>query len=234
MHDSAVGRLLGVLVAPGRTFRSIAARPTWVAPLLAIVLVNLCVGLVAAPRIDYEDIFRQQVARSGREVPQEVMDKQVAMMTKNRTLLSVLQSIVAPLGVCLLTLGPWVAFRLLGSELTYLQALSVMLYSFMAQILAALLSLPVLLSRSTLGYADIRTGSFLKSNLASLIGSEETNHALYALFISLDLFSLWMLILLILGYREVARVSTAKAVTTMIVLWALVVGCKMGWAAVFG
>jgi len=234
MHDSAVGRLLGVLVAPGRTFRSIAERPTWVAPLLVTVLVTLCLGLMAAPRMDYDDIVKQQVVRSGRDVPQDLLDKQIDFLVKARTPLAVASAVVFPAVLCLLAIGPLVAFRLLGSELTYGQALSVVLHAWMAQVLAALLSIPVVLSRSTLGFADIRTGTFLKSNLASLIGTDEMSHAVYTFLVCLDVFSLWMWILLVLGYREVARVSLAKAATTMIVLWVVVVGCRVGWAAVFG
>jgi hypothetical protein len=234
MHDSAFGRLLGVLVAPGRTFRSIAGRPTWWAPLLAILLATACIGLIAAPRTDYEDIIRQQLARSGRDIPQEQLDRQIKVMEKMRTPLMAAQSVVLPLSLCVLTLFPWAAFKLLGSDLSYGKGLSVTLYSFMPQVVSALLSIPVILSRPSLGYEDIRTGSFLKANLAALIGNEEMSHALYALLASLDVFSLWTWALLALGYREAARVSPAKAVTTMLVFWVLFVSLKMGWAAAFG
>ena len=45
MKDSGWGRLLGVLVAPGETFRSIAERPTWLPPLLLLALLGAGAGL---------------------------------------------------------------------------------------------------------------------------------------------------------------------------------------------
>jgi len=234
MHDSGFGRLLGVLVAPGKTFRSIAERPTWWAALAVLMLSTLGVGLIAAPRVDYEDIIRQQIAKSGRDVPQEQLDRQIEFVKKARTPLVAVQVVATPIVIALLTLVPWVAFKLLGSEIDYGRSFAVTLHAAMPQVLSALLSIPVILSRPSLGYEDVRAGSFLKSNLAALVGTSDTKAPVYALLSSLDVFSLWTWALLFLGYREVAKVSTAKAATTIAVLWLVFVGVKVGWAALFG
>jgi len=233
MHDSAFGRLLGVLVSPGQTFRSIAARPTVWAALLVLVLCTLGVGLLAAPRIDYEDIIRKQVAKSGREVPQEQLDKQIEVTQKIRTPLTLAQVAFVPIFLCLVTLFPWVIFKLLGSEVDYVPSLSVTAHAWMPQVVSALLSIPVILSRPSLGYEDTRNG-FLKSNLGAFVSTPEMSAPLTAVLSSLDVFSLWTLILFILGFKEVAKVSMAKAAGTMIILWLLFVGIKVGFAAVFG
>jgi hypothetical protein len=232
--EIGLGRLAGVLVAPVKTFRSIAERPSWWAALAVIVLSSLAVGLIAAPRIDYEDIIRQQIAKSGREVPQEQLDKQIEFFKKARTPLLAAQAVVAPLFLALLTLIPWVAFKLLGSEIDYGRSLSVTAHASMPAVVAGLLSIPVILSRTSLGYEDVRSGSFLKSSLAALLGTPEMKAPVYSLLSSLDVFSLWTWALLFLGFREVAKVSTAKAAATIGVLWLLLVGAKVGWAALFG
>jgi hypothetical protein len=232
MHDSAFGRLLGVLVSPGQTFLSIAARPTVWAALLVVVLVSLGVGLLAAPRTDYEDIIRKQVAKSGRDVPQEQLDKQIEVMQKIRTPLTIAQVVLVPLFLCLLTLFPWVVFKLLGSEVDFVPSLSVTAHAWMPRVVMALLSIPVILSRPSLGY-EMRNG-LLKSNLGAFVSTPEMSAPLTAALSSLDVFSLWTLILFILGFKEVAKVSMAKAAGTMIVLWLVFVGITVGFAAVFG
>jgi hypothetical protein len=233
MHDSAFGRLLGVFVSPGQTFRSIAARPTVWAGLLVVVLVSLGVGLLVAPRLDYEDIIRKQMAKSGRDIPQEQLDKQIEVTKKIGTPLTIAQVALVPIFVCLLTLFPWVVFKLLGSEIDYVRSLSVSVHAWLPQVLSALLSIPVILSRPSLGYDDTRNG-FLKSNLGAFVSTPAMSAPLTAVLSSLDVFSLWTLILFILGFKEVAKVSMAKAAGTMIVLWLLLVGIKVGFAAVFG
>jgi hypothetical protein len=233
MHDSAFGRLLGALVSPGQTFRSISARPTFWAALLVLVLSTLGVGLLAAPRIDYEDIIRKQVAKSGRDVPQEQLDKQIEVTKKIRTPLIIAQVVFVPIFLCLLTLFPWVAFKLLGSEIDYVRSLAVTVHAWLPQVLSALLSIPVILSRPSLGYEDTRNG-FLKSNVGAFVSTADMSAPLTAVLSSLDVFSLWTLVLFILGFKEVAKVSMAKAAGTMIILWLLFVGIKVGFAAVFG
>ena len=41
MEDSSFGRLIGVLVSPGKTFRSIAERPAWLVPFLVLMVLSL-------------------------------------------------------------------------------------------------------------------------------------------------------------------------------------------------
>lgn len=234
MNDSAFGRLLGVLVSPVRTFRALARNPTWAAALLVFTLSAGAAGVVATPRIDYEDLIRHSVAKSGREIPAEQLDRQIEMMKKIRIPLTVAGVLIAPLVVCLFALFLFIGFKLLGSDLGYRQSLSVMIHALMPQVIANLLSIPVILSRPVWGYQALRAGSYLASNLAALVGSPETRETVFALLASIDFFVLWTLILLVLGFREVARVSTAKATATILVLWLLYVGLKVGRAALFG
>lgn len=232
MYESGFGRLIGVLIAPRKTFEAIAARPTWVAALLAILVVTGAVGYVSAGRTDWDDVMRGQFAQSSQEVPPEMVDQQIAFMEKSGSLISMFGgvgvAVYALIGAALFLL----AFRLLGSELDFVSSLAVTFYSFMPMIVAALLSLPVILSKPTLGFDDMSSGSFLASNLAVLAG-EDTAPALRALLASVDFFTLWTLVLLIIGYRVVARVSGKTAAAAVIGLWLLSVAIKVGWTAAF-
>jgi hypothetical protein len=234
MNGASAGRLVGVLTSPVKTFRELGEKPTWALALVVLVLCSVGLNLLASPRIDYEDIIKQTVAKSGRQVPQEQLDKQIEFMKKARVPLAFAGAVVAPILFALLALLPWVAFKLLGSDLDFRQSFSVLLHSLMPTVVLSLLSIPIVLSRATWGYQDLRSGGFLASNLAALFGSTDTRPALYTLMACIDFFGLWSLVLLMVGYREVAKVSTAKAATTIGVLWLLYVGIRVGWAALFG
>jgi hypothetical protein len=232
MYESGFGRLIGVLISPRKTFEAIAARPTWVAALLALLVVMAVVGYVSGGRTDWDDVMRGQFAQSEQEVPPEMVEQQIAFMEKSGRLLSMFGGLgvavfaLVAAALCLL------AFRLLGSELDFVSSLAVTFYSLMPMIVAALLSLPVILSKPSLGFEDVRSGSFLASNLGVLAG-EDTAPALRALLASVDFFSLWNLALLIIGYRVVARVSGKTAGAVVIGLWLLTVAIRVGWTAAF-
>lgn len=233
MYESGFGRLIGVLISPRKTFEAIAARPTWVAALLALLVAIGAVGYVSAGRTDWGDVMRGQFAQSSQEVPPEIIERQVAFMEKSGTLISLFGGVgVAIFGLITAALF-LLAFRLLGSELDFVSSLAVAFYSFMPMVVGTLLSLPVILSKTAIGFDDMSRGGFLASNLAFVAG-EDTSPVLRALLSSVDFFTLWILVLLILGYRVVARVSGKTAAAVVIGLWLLSVAIKVGWTAAFG
>lgn len=235
MEDSGFGRLIGVLVAPGKTFRAIAARPTWAVALLVLMLVSGAVWFLAGQRIDYRDTITQSVRQSGRNVTEAQLEPQIEMMEKAGAYIYGLSVPVVVVFFSLLAaLLYWVAFKLQGSDISYKSSLSVNLHAAVPSVvIASLLSLPVILSKESLGYDDIKTGTLLASNLGFL-APEGSRAWVAAALASLDFFALWGLVLSIIGYREVARVSTKAAVVTVLVIWLLFVGVRVGWIALFG
>jgi hypothetical protein len=75
------------------------------------------------------------------------------------------------------------------------------------------------------------SGGLLASSLRPL--APEDSPVVASLLGNLDFFTIWSVVLLILGYRASARVSTQTATTVVLVLWGLWVLGKAGFAAVF-
>jgi hypothetical protein len=98
-----------------------------------------------------------------------------------------------------------------------------------------LLSLPSLLGRRGFGFADYQQLGFFPATLPSsltAVAPEGASASLLAVLSSIDLFSLWSMVLLSLGFAVVARVSRATAATTVVALWAVYVLGKLGWTLV--
>ena len=231
MHESSFGRVIGALISPEKTFRSIAERPTWVVPLLLLVLVTGLVGLVAGERVDFEKQIRREMAERG-GVSEEQIQQSVDFMEKFGKVLFAAPAVLAPVIYLLIALIFLVALRLSGSEIGFGQSFSVTLHSMMPWVIHALLSLPLLLRLETIDPEAMERGGVLMSNLAAL-APEDSSKVLLSLLASLDLFTVWTLILLTIGYRVVARVSTATAATVAVTLWLLYLGGKLGLTAVF-
>ncbi len=233
MHDSSFGRLLAVLVAPGRTFRSIAERPTWLVPMVISVLLIGVVATVVMQKADMGEMVRARIEQSGREMPQEAIDQQVEFMEKFGWIFGIVGTLFTSVMYVIAAAVLLAIFKLLGSDLTFKQSLSTYLYGVAPLIVASLLALPVMLSRESLSIEEVQGGSVLMSNL-SFLAPEDAGAATRAALASLDVFSIWVIVLLVIGYRIVARVSTAAAAGTVIGLWLVVVLGKIGWAAAFG
>jgi hypothetical protein len=236
MESSSFGRLIGALVAPGKTFRALAERPTWAVALIVLLAAGTAVGVLANQRLDKNEM-RQMVKermekRQGQATPEQV-DRALEMTDKVSSVTRWLIPVIAAAVYLLVTLFFWMAFRFFaGSDLGYKMSFSVLLHAFMPQAVSALLTLPLILGRQSIGMAEARNG-ILASNLAAF-APESVGKAAQSLLASLDFFSLWTLVLLIIGYHLAARVSKATAATVVLVLWAVYVAGKVGLAAVFG
>ena len=233
MESSSFGRLFGVLVSPGKTFRSIAERPTWLVALLTLMIVSAGVWYVAGSRMDFRDVISQSVRQSGRDVPAEQLEPQIELMEKfGRYIYASTTPFVIAFFCLFFALIYWLAFKLLGADFSYKSSLSVVLHATMPVLISFLLSLPVILSKSSLVFNDIKTGSFLASSLA-VMAPEDAPAWVTAALASVEFFSLWGLVLTIIGFRAVSRLSTKVVATTAIVIWLIAVGLRVGWAALF-
>lgn len=237
MKDSGFGRLIGVLVAPGETFRSIAERPTWVAPLLVLLALGVGLQWAMQQRVDPEQFVRDQAETFGAELTDEQVEQQVESATNPRTrALTMLGGVAggaAFYAFCAFLF--WVAFRMFGSEIAYAATLSTLLYGMVPLGIASLLNIPLALARETITFEDTMAGGVLMSNLGFLAG-EETGAVARALLQSADFFSVWVVVLLVIGYRATARVSTATSTGVVLTLWLLGVALKagmMGLASMF-
>ena len=231
MENSSLGRLLGALVSPVKTFPSIAQRPTWGAALLLMLLATSGVGYVVGQHTDFRDVLVQSMKEKGRDIPEAQLEPQIQMMEKAGPAISAVSTPVVVILVTLLAaLIYWVAFKLLGSDFSFKTSLAVTLHAGMPAVVSSLLTLPVVLSRGKLGYADVKTGSFLKSNLAFL-APEGAASWLTALLASVDFFSLWSLVLTVIGYKAASRLSTRPVAVVAVLAWLLFVAIRVGLSA---
>jgi membrane protein, antimicrobial resistance system len=235
MESSSFGRLFGVLFSPGKTFRSIAERPTWLVALLVILLSAALMAFIAGKRTDYRDVITQSTRERGQEASEAQLEQGITMMEKAGPLIGAVSAPVVIVVLMLIAAGLyWMAFKLTGSDFSYKSSFAVTLYASMPVVVMMLLSIPVILSRSTITYADMKRsgGSYLQSNL-SFLAPEDAPSWLTALYSSLDFFSIWGLVLTIIGFRAVTRKPTQSVAITVIAIWLIFVAIRVGWVALF-
>lgn len=226
-------RIMGVLMAPTSTFESIAKRPDVVVPLLVLVVFSLLANVLIARNVDFTSITRQAIedsqSGSSRQMPPEQMERAVrfgSAIAKATTYAApVLQLIVLAAMAGLLLIG----FRMFGGEGDYKQAFSITTYSWYPLVINGLIATIVLLTRKSISVADLR--SPVKSNLGFLVDMK-THPFAAAILSSLDVFTFWTLVLLIIGFAAMSRLSKGKTAAIVLTYWVLYVGIfKMTGAA---
>jgi hypothetical protein len=230
-RGSGAGRVLGVLVAPGETFRALAIRPTWVAPLLVLVATATVLGFMVSERIDIAQLMRHQNEVTGNQMSVEQLDQRIQQMQKLQPYLALFQGLIFLPGFYLLAaLLFWVGLKLVGSDLGYKASLATSLHAFLPLAVLSLLCIPVVWNRASFTPEEARSGSFLASNLA-VLAPDGTGKVVHALLVSVDLFSIWTIVLLVVGYGIVGRVSRAAATGVVLAVWLLWVALKVAFVA---
>lgn len=230
-QGSSWGALWGALAAPRETFRHLAAKPVWAVCLIVLMALGVAFGAAAMGKVTPEEFLRS-IEAQGRPVPPKLQDDPERFLATMQRIQIGAGTIFAGLfyfgaaGVFL------VLFRMLGSDLRYAQSLATTLHGLLPLGVAALVGFVVVLGRDEVSLDELQSGGLVLSNLAFLAG-EESGEVTRALLASVDLFSLWSLWLLSLGFHVVARVSVGAAWGVVGVLWAIGVGLKLVLTSVF-
>jgi hypothetical protein len=237
LEDSGAGRVIGALVSPVKTFRSLAERPTWGIALVVLMIVATLVGVLANKRIDPNDMrqtVQQRMEKSQGQITPEQLDRAMEMTAKFTAVTLWLIPVFVVIVYLVVALLFFAAFRFFGgSEISFKSSFATAVHAFLPGVVAALLTLPVVLTHDHLKVKDVQGGNLLASNLGAF-APETLGPAVRALLSSVDFFSIWTVCLLVVGYKAAAKVSTANAATVAVVLWALYVAGKVGLAALFG
>jgi Yip1-like protein len=220
-------RPINVLLDPKNTFMSMAPRPTWVAPLAILMLLATLTSTLTFDKIDVAQAVREQFAAQGRTPDPGQMNRGLTFFENLQGVAALVTLVSFPLVMMLVAFVFWFAFQLAGQEMDYSVCMAVTMHSMMPWAVASLLSVPVILSRDSITQREAMGGTVLASSLGFFAPSD--GGPAWAAFLgSVDLFSLWTAILLVIGYRTAAKASTATACSVVFLVWLGYVGIKIG------
>jgi hypothetical protein len=219
-------RIVGVLFSPNETFASIARQPDWVVPLVLMLVVSLIAGIVIGNRVDFASAARE--AMEQKNIPPDRVESAVKMTAAISKVASYCAPIFSVIGFLVIAGVLLLAFRLFGGEGNFKQAFSASVYAWIPGLLKSIITLVVLLTRDSMSAEDLAIA--VRSNLGFLV-SMKSNPMAFAVLTSLDIFTIWVLILFSIGFAYVARVPKAKAATIVVTLWLVTVAFKVVPAA---
>jgi hypothetical protein len=179
--------------------------------------------------------MKTQIEESGRadKIPAEQRE---AMIEQQARFMPIFAWVLGPIFIALTLLGVAGAlmfvFRFFYSgEVMFKQALAIVIWTFFA---VGLVTTPLLLLVLQLkGDWNINPQEAIQANLALLLDKSAAAKPLWALLSSIDVFSLWMIFLLSVGFGVASRKPTSSALWGVVVPWAVIVLVKVGWAAIF-
>lgn len=229
--DSPLARVAGVFASPGPTLTAIARRPSWVLPIVISTVLSIAATAAIVPRVDFEAAVRESIAARDQSIPEEKVEQIIAAQKKFGGFFAYVSGLLAPtLIALLLALVFWISFKAFGWEVTFRKSLGVTAHALLPSIGASMLLIFFATRLDLINPGDI--GDLTHSNLGLLV-DWHANPVLHSLLGSVDLFSIWVFALLVIGFAIAANVARRKAAFLIGSLWGIYVLGKAAWAAVF-
>ncbi|MGA7919230.1 MAG: YIP1 family protein [Candidatus Acidiferrales bacterium] len=235
--DSAnsFSRVVGVLFSPKPTFESIARRPSWIVPVILGCLFFIAIVLIFTHRGGWPSFFEKQAASSSRmqrlstEQRQGIIDKQIQFAPAFGCFESVVVPFLSALIVAALLL---VVFNLSGAaKVNFKTSLGIVAYAWVPWLVHGTLTILILFLKEP---ATVDLQNPVASNPGAVL-PDDTSKWLVALLSSVDIFAIWTMILLAIGFSAAypKKLSFGKAFALVAISWIFFVAIKVGIVAAF-
>lgn len=229
-------RWMDVYFSPGEAFQDIARKPDFIFPLLVVVLSAVAITETMLAKIGMERIIRNSLDMSGGAAKMSAEQIQQAI-DKGKGIGSILAHVGGLLGapiylLIIAAIGLAIVSAIFGSPISFKKAFSVTCYAYLCGFVGALMALAMIL------FGDLERfnpENPSPTNVGFFLNPLETSKPLLVFASSFDLFTIWFVVLLGIGFSQ-ATGGKVKASTIFLVyfgLWMIWVLGKVGLAAIF-
>ncbi|MGD0631098.1 MAG: YIP1 family protein [Terracidiphilus sp.] len=235
---SEMQRVTSIFSAPSKTFEDIKrGNRSWWMPWVILAIFGYLFFAVVSYKVGIQTVVDNQMRMAG-EKQQEQMAKappeQREMTNKISLYVTEGVFIAGPVFVLLVaavvSLVLWGTINFVfGGKATFGGIFAVWFFANLPSIFKTLLGVLVLFAGSTPEAFNIK--NFAPTNVAAFLPVMETNKALYELANSLDIVTIWTLVLMGMGIAIVAGVKRSSGYIAVFGWWAIVVLIGVGVAA---
>lgn len=234
-------RLVNVFIAPQKTFEDLKRNPSWWVPFVISAVFGLLFGIVVVQKVDMRQFSQQQIDKS------PLAQRQLERLTpeQREQNLSIRAAFTKGtfygLPVFILVLGLISAAVLmaifnfiLGAEVSFARALGVVFYAGLPAVIRSILLIISLLTSSDPSTIDL-SGNPMPTNPGFFL-DPQGNKVLYSLASALDIFTIWYVVLLGLGFAAASmnrKPNKGTGMATVFVCYGILVLIGLGFKVAF-
>lgn len=225
-------RLIDTFIAPTRTFTDIKRNASWWVPWLLMAIVGWIWVFQVDKKLGMENVVENQMQLSPKQaarleqLPPDQRAGQMETIVKFNRIIAYAFPVLTLIIVVILAAVLLGTFNFgFGSELKFNQCMAVSMYAFLPGMIKVFLSMLVIAVGGGEGFTFQNP---LKSNLSPLV--DPSSHFLYSMATSIDIFTIWTLVLTGIGYACLTRVKRGTCIAVVFGWWvvALLLGAGIG------
>jgi Yip1 domain len=234
-QKNALARVIGVFTSPKETFADIGARPTWLVPLIIVLVFQFAFMVLVGQHIGWRTIVAQGMEKSSQiqSMPAEQKEQAIDQAAKFGAIFGYVGVAIGVPVVMALMAGVLLgSTNMFGGRFNFKQSFAIVTHASLIGVITSILSAIVMFAKPA---EDFDMQNPLAFNLGAFLPVEGTAKWLMALAGSFDLFTFWSIGLLATGYAAASgKLKFSKALTAVVLPWAVYVVVKVGWAAFRG
>jgi len=218
----AIRNLGSIFVSPREVAIRIGEKPYWILPLIAIIVINFVMIYVTYPL--QSEFMRKEMVENlkSRGLSDEMIEGYLKITPAKRILSATIGGILGTVVIVLLASAILnVLSPLVGSKIGFKKMMAYSCYIFWISSVGSLIRGILMISKGTY---DVRT------SVAAFAPSLSIKSPLGVALSSLDLFTIWSVIALGIGFAELAQTTKRKSFTLIIVLWAVLIAISVAFA----
>jgi hypothetical protein len=236
-REGSFSRVVGALVSPRKTFASIVQSPSWLLPVLLIIIVNLVLVSSFSHRIGWATLMEKQMANNStfNQMTPVQQQQMLDRLTRYAPIGAYAGSTVGVVIILLITsLIFLLAFNIVfGTNIKFRQSFAISAFAFMPGVVKNLLALLVVWVRPPEG---VSLQNMVMSNVGAFLPATVPPWLL-TLGGLLDVFTFWSLALLAVGYAAAGssrKVRFGSALAVVVAIWLVFVLGLVGITALRG
>ncbi|HTY08127.1 MAG TPA: YIP1 family protein [Candidatus Edwardsbacteria bacterium] len=202
------GNLAGIFYQPAKVFEGMKAdvKWQWLLPLAIAIAIGVASFFVIRPVMVPE--VMANIAQRQPDMSPEMLEMIRGRVGSPLGAINVV--IFVPLVALLIALVYWAAFSFTGAKTTFGHMFAATAWAGMANVLASFVRVPLIMAQQTLK---------VHTSLALILPPDMEEGFLTRLLGQLDIFTVWMLVLLAIGYATFTGVERRKAYAVVFGLW---------------
>jgi cell division protein FtsL len=212
-----VQKITTVFYEPSKTFTSLDKRPTWLWPVIILIVLVMITSIATRPLQIQEQIHRiDQNERLSPEQKEQFIEMTYDRM--NQPFWKFFGYVIPIAGVfiyVILLTAIWYfgGNVLLGGDATFKKVLSIFSHSALVAIPGTIVKLPLMLAKQSVR---------IQTSLAALLPSGSDESVLFKILAKFDIFNIWQYVLFTMGLAVIYKFSVKKAAS-------LVIGFYVAW-----
>ena len=237
---SQLQRVTNTFGAPSKTFTDIKnGHRSWWLPFLIYVVLGYVFFFAVNSRVGMRQVMENQMHLSPKneermqQLPPDQRERQMKIST------TVTQGIFLATPVFLMVMGLVISAVMLGTinfgfggRANFGSVLAVWMYAMLPSVIKTLLGIVVIYAGAAPESFNIK--NYAPTNIGAFLNPADVGPAIYSLATSIDIITIWTLVLVGMGTATVAGVKRTSGYIAAFGWWALITLIGTGWAAAMG